>query len=500
MPKFIPRKNPVSDGGNCGLLKRFHSLILFFAISLCGAITILNAAESNPQNILFIIGDDIGLDPLGLYELGPEPPPTPNLDSLAANGVLFSNAWATPLCSPTRATLLSGRYGFRTGLGYTITTSTPESGVLSTSEFTLPKALDAGGAAHAHAAIGKWNLGNTGTGNWDPDNPILHGFDYYAGNLSHTIFPNYFSWEKVVNDASLNEVTTTSEVYATTDNVNDAISWIGAQNSDPWFLWLAFNAAHSPFHKPPNELHSYDDLEDPPSGSPVPYYKAMIEAMDTEIGRLLASIEPSVLSNTTIIFLGDNGTPSQVTEYYDPRRGKFTIYQGGVMVPLIISGPSVVDPGRAVTAPVNSTDMFATILDLAGVDVSATLPPNVIIDSLSMVPYLEDPSQPPLRQWVLSERFLNGSSAEGKTTRSKTHKLIRFTSGIEEFYNLIKDPLELDNLDPGSLSPFAQSQTTWRTGRSKRQRSNDGCEYRHPLRQRSSNRSTRENKSNRRRR
>jgi len=107
-----------------------QALILLLAIPLLGASANLCAAETAPQNILFIIGDDIGLDPLPLYQLGPNPPSTPHLDSLAENGVLFRNAWANPLCSPTRATLLTGRYGFRTGVGYTITPSTPESGVM----------------------------------------------------------------------------------------------------------------------------------------------------------------------------------------------------------------------------------------------------------------------------------------------------------------------------------------------------------------------------------
>lgn len=452
------RKRTAEETGRGKPSESFQRLSLYFLLAWLGTITTLSAAEPSPQNILFIIGDDIGLDPLGLYGLGPEPPSTPTLDSLAANGVLFRNVWATPLCSPTRAALITGRYGFRTGVGYTITPSTPSSGVLSTSEFTLPKALEAGGAAHALAAIGKWNLGNTGTGYWDPDNPILQGFDYYAGNLSHTIFPDYFLWEKVVNDTSLEEVVTMSEVYATTDNVNDAISWIGSQGSDPWFLWLAFNAAHSPFHKPPNDLHSYDHLDDPPDGSPVPYYKAMIESMDTEIGRLLASLAPDVLAQTTVIFLGDNGTPREVTEYYDPRRVKFTIYQGGVMVPLILSGPSIVLPGREVVAPVNATDLFATILELAGVNVPEVIPPNVVIDSLSIVPYLEDPDQEPLRRWIFSERFLNGTSSDGKTVRTNAFKLMHFDDGDVEFYDLVNDPLEWDNLANAPLTPYQQSQ------------------------------------------
>jgi len=260
--------------GNTNL--NWHDRLSKLAIvGLIGLMSLVPSISQAQENILLIIADDFGVDSHGIYGIGSSTAPTPTIDGLATEGVRFLQAWSNPLCSPTRATLLTGRYSFRTGVGF----PTSESRQIGLHEFTLPQALSQLG--YSSAAIGKWHL--SGDSNGGGYNPNLMGFDHYSGNLDGFV-PDYYNWTKTVNG-----IDSTVTNYATTENVDDALDWISDQGESPWFLWLAFNAAHSPFHAPPSDLHSIDfDRNDLPRDTL--YYPAMIEAMDTEIGRLLSSI------------------------------------------------------------------------------------------------------------------------------------------------------------------------------------------------------------------
>ena len=232
--------------------------------------------------------------------------------------------------------------------------------------------------------------------------------------------------------------------YAPTDKVDDAIAWIGARGDRPWFMWMGFNLPHTPLHTPPDDARH---------GNSNSQYGAMIEAMDTHIGRLLAAISPDVLENTYVLFLGDNGTQSgNVTAPFQNGRAKGTVYQGGVNVPFIVSGPGV--PRGAVSeALVNSTDLFVTIMEMAGIDPAETIPADVTHDSVSFLDTLSDPAASP-RDWVYADEFFGGF--EGVETadyamRDERYKLMRF-DGVEEFYDLQADPYEHENLLAGALS------------------------------------------------
>jgi arylsulfatase A-like enzyme len=397
-----------------------------------------------PRNILLIISDDVGVSFSRCHDGAAVA--TPNIESLCAEGVVFRNAWALPVCSPTRASLLTGRYPFRHGIG-DVAGGTAGIGL---DEQTIPMALESSALDYAHGCFGKWHLSSDSNGN--ADNPTLMGFDHYSGSLRGGV-GNYFTWDKTVNGS-----TTTVTSYATSENVDDALEWIEGQGERPWLVWLAFNASHTPFHLPPAGLHSFADLSGARAdiaANPTPYYEAAIEAMDTEIGRLLGSLAAETLENTTIIYLGDNGSPAQVAG----PRNKGTLYQGGVHVPLTISGAGVASSAE-VEALVDVTDLFATILELAGVDVEAVTPVAAPIDSVSLVPYLEDPDRAALRQWVLAERFGPEVSVNqaGRAIRDERYKLIRFDNRGDELYALDDDPGESnDLLDTGSLSSDAQS-------------------------------------------
>lgn len=406
-------------------------------------------------NILLIIADDLGVDKVAAYREHPDPPPTPNIDALAARGVLFRNAYANPVCSPTRATILTGRYGYRYGIGLVINYYRRRQPALPLDEMTIPKLLDRGTqGAYAHAAIGKWHLGSVNVG--DARNPLLHGFEHFSGTLGgfrRAANEDYFNWVKTVDGGQRR-----SGRYATSDHVDDALARIDAM-PEPWFLWLAFNAPHAPWHAPPAELHTYE-LSGDPNSTPVEHFHAAVEAMDTEIGRLLDSIDAAVLENTLIIFVGDNGTPRGLaTPPFDRQRAKHTVYEGGVNVPLIVAGPPVSHPGSECGALINTTDLFATVADAAGFDAVDAMPDTRPLDSISILPYLRDPTKPSLRSWVYAERFSpNGPflrDSYQRMLRDKRWKLIERDGDSprpDEFYDLKGRFKEGDDLLRGEMT------------------------------------------------
>jgi arylsulfatase A-like enzyme len=410
------------------------------------------ALSPPPPNILLVVLDDIGIDALGLYGLDPNAAPTPNIDALAAGGLMFRAAYSNPVCSPTRAAMQTGRYGFRTGIGDSVTTFTE---ALSPSEVIIPKMLDLGRSGFAHAAFGKWHLSNDSTGGVIA--PNLLGYDHFAGvlyNFGGGTKENYFTWIKVVDGLRF---TTTG--YLTTDTVDDAVAWIH-QAPPPWFCYVAFNSAHAPLHAPPAHLHSYvlPNSEPQPGEDPRPYFRAMIQALDTELGRLLASAG----GNTTVILAGDNGTASTViSPPFDQDSAKGTVYEGGIRVPLVVHGPPVAAPGAQVDAPVSAVDVFATVAELGGVDLGSLVLPT--LDSISFAPYFTDPMHPPLREFVFAERFSPNGMPDMPTEwhrslRNAGYKLIERTSKpLKEFFDLQADPYEQAPLETGALDPVQQA-------------------------------------------
>jgi arylsulfatase A-like enzyme len=421
------------------------------------------------QNVLLIVADDYGTDSSSLYSAklnGVSLPPTPNIDTLARNGILFGNAYANPECSPSRACLLTGRYAFRHGIGNLIRadptgTSDPR---LAAAEFTLPDAFAAHPAlGYQLAHFGKWHLTGWGFDRTSQANAsapnVIGGWPHYAGCLggalgSMTDATRYTNWTKTVDGTQTSHYTN----YATSDVVDDAVAWIRARGSQPWFAWVAFNAPHWPLHKPPNHLHSYDSLPGTPahiSANPRPYFEAMVEAMDTEIGRLLSVVDRA---NTHIIFLGDNGTePNVIQPPYSSSRAKYTLYEGGIRVPLVIAGPAVVKPGMTNHTLVHAIDLFATILEMAGINVAATVPASITVDSQSLLPALQ--GAPDLPRYVYAELFATNSPtpSDGRSLRNRQFKLIRFNSGREEFYDLLADPYERVNLLARGLNGVQRS-------------------------------------------
>ena len=182
----------------------------------------------------------------------------------------------------------------------------------------------------------------------------------------------------------------------------------------------------------------------------------MLEALGFEIGRLLEGIAP-LLDDTVVIFLGDNGTPAKVpVAPFDPLKAKSTVYQGGIQVPMIISGWGVDAPGGECHALVNTTDVYATVAELVGVNLEALLPETVVTDSISFAPYLSEPLQPSLRKLAYAERFFPSGfgpfTVWNQAIRNTCDKFIRNQEGVREFFDLREDPFELNNLLLGKLT------------------------------------------------
>lgn len=395
--------------------------------------TLVLTAAATPvlaeKNVLLIIADDMGLDASTCYSIGNQQAPMPNIEAMCATGLVFENAYAAPTCSPTRATIMSGQYGFRTGVGAPI--APDGSDELSVDTPTLFDSLNDVG--YASNVIGKWHISGRKKGY---DAPAEMGISDYFGLYSGGV-QDYFNWT-AIEDGKEVEV----QGYSTTVLTDRAIDWIDSQEK-PWFLWLAYNAPHSPFHLPPTDLHSFDELPDNENAvkeNPLPYYQAMLEALDTEIGRLLAAMSDEERENTVVMFIGDNGSPNQVTKgLYGDHAAKGTIYDSGTRVPLVVTGPGV-KPGRT-TELVNTTDLFATISGLAGGKTSSP-------DSIDFNPVLA--GQQGLRDFIYIEHFTNretkGGGVYGWSLREGNFKSVNAEGLAPELYNLLDDPMEQTNL------------------------------------------------------
>lgn len=387
--------------------------------------------QNDRPNVLLIIADDMGLDATPAYDLGSLKPNMPNLQNMINSGVRFNNLWSYPTCTPTRSSIITGKYGFRTNV-------MKVDDVLSTTETSLQQYISNNtGNAYSTAVIGKWHLSNV------PTHPTSMGIDYYAGLLNGGV-QSYWNW-----NFTENEQTSNSTEYTTTKFTDLAIDWVDNQDK-PWFLWLAYNAPHTPFHLPPVDLHSQGSLPSDQASidaNPEPYYMAMLEAMDSEIGRLLNSMSQEEKDNTVIIFIGDNGTPNQVVQEYSPMRSKGTVYQGGVNVPMIVSGFNVSRINDTEDALINTTDMFATISEIVGAGGSS------INDSQSFMSLLTD-ANATKRDYVYTE-IGKDTGGSDYTIRNATHKYILFDNGTEALYNLQDNPLENPNLLSANQLPLS---------------------------------------------
>lgn len=406
--------------------------IVFFSISSCSEEDQdLVPTTTNTPNILLIIADDLGKDAINGYQEGSIKPFTPNIDSIRNKGLLFNNFWVNPTCTPTRASIITGKYGYHTGVKGV-------GDVLNSSETVIQKYINENTSnKYATAVLGKWHL----SGNNTSFNPETFGIDYYAGLIRGAV-DDYYKWQLTEDGTSSLQTNYITETFT-----DLAIDWLNEQQK-PWFLWLAYNAPHTPFHVPPNNMHFQGNLPDYNIGmDATPYYMAAIEAMDFQIGHLLDNIPEDERENTIIIFIGDNGTPGQVTQSpFTSSTVKNTLYQGGINTPMFISGKGVSRMGTD-NHLLTGTDLFATIAQIAGINVTEYNDSKGFKSLFSQSDII--------RNYQYSE--LKDGSTDSWTISNGTYKLLIKNTGSEELYHLASDPYEQNNILNGVLSSPEQS-------------------------------------------
>lgn len=410
-----PRSLPV--------MRFFFFILSFWLVALLPAV-----AAKLPPNFVFILADDMGWNDAGFC--GNKFTDTPHLDRLAREGVVFAQACASaPNCAPTRACLLTGQYAPRHGV-FTVVDDRHKPGsvhhkimaaesreALPTECVTLAEALKPGG--YATGMFGMWNLGRRRSG---PETPKAQGFDVFTE-------PRQLGFEK-------DEYRDAKGAYEPDALTDAALKWMESVKEHPFFLYLPFHDVHAPLDPKPELLAKYKAR----SGVPDAALAATVEAMDANIGRVLAALERmGVAQRTFVIFTSDNGGTRQ---YVAPLRGgKGTLYQGGVRVPAVTRGPGI-KPGvsQAVTL---SMDWYPTMLELAGVTPPAAVKP----DGCSLVPLLRDASAKLERNVFWHFPCYTGGGGPCSAVRSGNWKLIEFFENrTAELYDLAADPGEQRNL------------------------------------------------------
>ena len=317
------------------------------------------AAEPGARrpNVIVIVADDLGYADLGCY--GGRDVPTPNIDSLANNGIRFTNGYVTaPVCSPTRAGLITGRYQQRFGHEFN-PGSTPENGFgLPLDQTTLPQILREHG--YATGMVGKWHLGVR-----PKYRPTERGFDEYFGFLTGA--HSYVELNPSGPNPILRGTTPVEErAYLTDAFAREASAFVERHHDEPFFLYLTFNAIHTPMQATEKYLSRFPHIPDEKRRT----MAAMLSAMDDAVGRVLETLRKRQLEDDTlIIFISDNGGPTPANaSRNDPLSGfKGQLLEGGIRVPFIVQWKRRIPGGRVEDVPVNSLDVFPTALAAAGV-------------------------------------------------------------------------------------------------------------------------------------
>ena len=414
--------------------------------------------QTAPPNIIVILADDLGYGDVGFN--GCSDIPTPNIDSLAANGALCTNGYAThPVCSPSRAAIMTGRYQQRFGHELSPTYDTlipmnPRLG-LPESEITLPQLLKPAG--YVSGAIGKWHLG------FAPNLfPTERGFDEFFGFLdAEQSYYNTWIWEygTLVKESR----------YLTDAFTQEGVSFINRHATQPFFLYLAYNAVHKPYDQPPDiYMQRVSYITDPERQ----IYAAMAVALDDGVGQILATLEANnLLQNTLIFFLSDNGAvdKSFTRNSNFPLRGyKGDVLEGGVRVPFAIQWTGRL-PGNVVYDDlISSLDIVATATAAAGV----ALPTDRAYDGLNIVPYLAGEQVSPVRtlfwRWFgLGPAGPPGSSNTIWAVRNGPLKLVVERDKDDKppaLYNLSSDIGETQDLaatQPADVSSLTQLYAQW---------------------------------------
>lgn len=429
--------------------------VFFLLLSLAAS---LFAQGPSKPNVVFILADDLGWADLGVY--GADLHQTPNLDRFAASGVRFTQAYtASPVCSPTRASILTGKHPARLHLtiwresAHTPPTNRPlltprTMDHLPLDEITLAEVFRDAGYRTAH--VGKWHLGRA------EQYPQTQGFDY---NVGGTLWgaPQTF-WYPYSGDRHFREPRYVPHLedgqtgeYLTDRLTDEAIEIIERHRAEPFYLQLWYHTVHTPIEGKPDVVQRYQSKIRSGMNHQNAEYAAMVESLDENVGRLLKKLDELGLSdNTIIVFSSDNGgfineyEGTKVTSNHPLRSGKGSVYEGGVRVPTMIRWPGVTKPGGVSDQPVSSVDFFETLLAMTG----APKPSGLRTDGVSLVPLLRDP-QAKLDRAALFFHYPHyyPTTTPVSAVRAGDWKLLEYYEDSRlELFNLADDPGEANDL------------------------------------------------------
>jgi len=419
--------------------------------------------KSKP-NIIFVLADDLGWAELGCY--GNKFNETPNLDKMARQGMMFTDAYAAaPVCSPTRAALMTGQYPARVGMtNYLQPDSTNH---LSTNHITIAEMLK--GAGYATGIIGKWHLTGYATAGVKESPPSRHGFDetiisencniawgsyFYPYHFNRRIQKRLPGKEYLIDRCNL-----------------EAVEFIERHKDRPFFLYLSHYAVHTRLQGKDELVAKYEKKPGAGTGNKAqqnnPHLAAQLESIDEGIGMIMKKLDQLGLAdNTVLIFTSDNGGEHRVTSNAPLRAGKTTLYEGGIREPLIIRWSSVVPANTVCNSPISTVDFYPTFLKFAGIGPDS----HQHLDGVSILPLLKNPGAKLGRDTLYwhypleKPHYLGGRSAG--VVRQGCWKLIEFfDTGDVELYNLAEDISEKNNLAekmPEKTSELQKLLEAWR--------------------------------------
>jgi len=408
------------------LTRLFNNLIALtlFVVPTCRLI----AAESKAKkpNVVLIVSDDMGWKDVGFH--GSEIR-TPNLDRLVAEGVELDRFYAYPICSPTRVALMTGRSPIRYGILSPVGKS---SKALPVEEFILPQAFKAAG--YETFMTGKWHLGV-------PDEtamPHRRGFDHYYGFLSGFIdYYTHTDTRRRQLDWMRNGKLVNEEGYSTDLLADEAVRLVeGRDRAKPFFLYLPFGAAHTPLQAPEKVIAKYNDITDRDRR----VYAAMVDAMDSAIGRVLEAVgKQGVLDDTLVIYFNDNGGARAGADNGHLAKGKGSVYEGGIRVAAAMRWPPAIPAGKKSSQLTSVMDLFPTLIDAAGIERGQAKP----FDGRSVWPAIKDGKK--IRRdgvVIASPQELAVLRGQWKYIRSARENSQR----ASRLFDVVKDPGETTDL------------------------------------------------------